>query len=368
MDYLKSLSDGVLPRLHNLSYDRKVIEALERTLTTSQSSSSASLGELRTAMEKFLRDTARLAHNLDGVNFRGDWNSFANVREFLRVTGWMTRAESNFAASFYGLLSDSGSHGGESKMDSVVATHVLWSVVELISYRMLETFKRRPPIYPQNSASQLRLAREFMEGIKTGNYTGKAFEINFNSDLSEVVRELLRKEDTPMLWELLVDPNAAPNLRNRAASLLLGRHLGRDRTLRASIIEDMRQYYLKNKDTAHFLVLRGIALALANRANDAECISDYINQIRKDHVVLEGNLKTTDDYYGGTDNAIAYYLNRINMPDIPSAGCVWEIFYLSRRAKTRDQHVIDVLKRRMQQTDDQPIRRMCDEAIQHLSR
>jgi len=370
LDYLQQLSENALFRLRKLNYDRQVIEKLQRNLPASLNLETVTLGTLRSDLEKFFRDTARLAHKLDSVNFRGDWNSFANVREFFRNTGWLTKSEAGFLASFYGLLSDAdtGSHEGESKIDSIVASHILWAVVELVSNRMTESYKRRPIVYPENSASQLRIARQFLRGIRTGNYSGQAFELNFNSDLSELVRELLKKEDTSMLWKLLTDSDASPNLRNRAASLIIGRHLGKERALRAKIIEDMRQYYQANKHTAHFLVLRGIALALANRANDSDCILDYINQIKTDSVVLEGNLKTTDDYYTGKDNAIQYYLNRINNPEVPSAGCVWEIFYISRRAKSKDRDTIDILKRRMMQTDNSKISRMCEDVIQFLNR
>lgn len=369
MDSLQQItgSASVLPRLQELGYDRQVIEELKTIQSAPQNLDREWLGNLRSVMENFLRDTGKLAHKLDGVVFYGDWRSAGDVREFLRETGWLSDAEHRHISSIYGFLSDSGSHKRQSMMNPITATVECWSVVELIAHRMKNPIKRQRVVRPENCVGVYRLAKQFVMGLRSGKYRGRAFEVNFDTNLMEMTRELLRKEDTPHLWKLMTDEAASDGLRNRAASVILGYRLGDNRALENKLKEDMRQYYLNNLDMNHWLVFRGIALALANKARNAECLLDYLSKIKGDQALLEKNLKQTDAFYKDRGGAMKGYISTIaNIEDCPTSKCLWEIFYISRRAVRGDKRICKLLQSRMRQTNRQELKDFCKEAMQHL--
>jgi len=347
-----TISLTILPQLRKLGYDYQVIEELRSIQSVPQNTDKEWLSNLRSIMENYLRDTGKLAHKLDGVVFYGDWNSAGDVREFLRETGWLSNAETRHISSIYGFLSDSGSHKRESFMNPIVATYECWSVVELITHRIENPVKRQRIVRPENCVSVYRLAKQFVIGIRSDKYRGRAFEIEFDTNLMEMTRELLRKEDTPQLWSLLTNETVNDGLRNRAASVMFGKRLNNDHAHESKLKEDLRLYYLNNLDMNHWLVFRGIALALANKARNAECLLDYIRRIMEDSELIEKNLQETYLFYKDRGGAKKSYVSTIaNIEDCPTSKCLWEIFYVSRQATLGDKKICQLLNRRMRQTD-----------------
>src|ERR1043165_5135353 len=104
--------------------------------------------------------------------------------------------------------------------------------------------------------------------------------------------------------------SAHPELRNRSASLLLGERLSEHPEEQGRVAERMRQYFEDNKG-APWQLRRGIALALCNQTADTEHLRSYLSEIIKNDDLLEFNLKTTDSYYQGVENALSIFLRRI---------------------------------------------------------
>lgn len=362
-----TVSLSVLPRLRELGYARQVIEELKAVQSVPQSAGKEWLRNLRSVIENFFRDTGKLAHKLDGVVFYGDWDSPADVREFLRETLWLTKDETNRIRSIYGSLSDIV-HGKQSMMNPIVVAYDCWSIVEVITYRIKNQVERQRVVRPENCVGVYRLAKQFIAGLRNRKYRGRAFEIEFDTGLMEMTRELLRKDDTEYLWKLMTDVTVRDGLRNRAASVMFGRRLGDDSAHENKIKEDMREYYLNNLDMNHWLVFRGVALALANRARDARCLLDYISKIKEDPALLEQNLQETYSFYKDRGGARKSYISTIaNIEDCPTSKCLWEIFYVSRRADSGNKEICQLLIRRMKQTERQELKDFCEEAVKHMN-
>ncbi|MBN1349540.1 hypothetical protein JXJ21_09035 [candidate division KSB1 bacterium] len=363
-DHLNNLSIDVIDTLTSLHFDKEPIDELKRLQNTP--SQNINLARLRCILEKIFKGVATYAHQFEGVEFKGSWACFGSIRDFLRSTSWLTESESRFVASYYALLSDAGSHGRQSYMDVDNATYSCWFIIDLLVYRMRNPKKKRRTVSVRSCVDDYKLARQFVWGLRKNKWKGRAFEVDFDRNLMQMTRELLQKPDTNLLFNLLENVHALPKLRNRAASLLLNNKVLNDRKYKATVIRRMRDYYNQNRDKAPWQVLRAVALALSNRANEAECILHYINKIKGNLELTEENLRISESYYTSKNDAVFYYINKLNDIEIPTAGCVWEIFYIANRASRGDRKVCNAIKECKKRTDNETIKHFCDNAIKQL--
>ena len=366
-DYLECISQSAIQELTCLSIDKQAIESLRKMRASSDESVTTDLTIIRITLENVCKSIAAFAHNFEGVQFSGDWTSFGQIRDFLKNTGWLTEAENRFVASYYGILSDAGSHGGQSELPAIQAVYMCWFVVDLLVRRIKNPKKHRRAVSVRSSVDDYKIASQFISLLRQGKWKGRAFEINFDRDMMQMARELLRKNDVTSLLSLMKTNDVRPALRNRAASLLLSKNIIKDKEQKSFITHEMNRFYWENLETAPWQVLRAIALALANRLNNHNCIFDYITRIKASEHSADQNFEVTDTYYGTRSKAIDYCLHRLNNPEVPIAGCLWEIFYLSRRAEKGSKAVIKVIERCKRRTEDKTLKNFCEEALMQLN-
>jgi hypothetical protein len=127
--------ENLVQRLQALQYSEQVTDRLNH-LRSVPESSEVRLIDIRTILEKFLEDTARLSIRYGGPRFKGDFSRPVVIREFLQEGCWITEKEFKFISSFYGLMSSSDGHGGDSMLDPLAARHLCWSVIDTISHRI----------------------------------------------------------------------------------------------------------------------------------------------------------------------------------------------------------------------------------------
>jgi hypothetical protein len=361
------LTDSLTKRLEALKYDEQVIKRVDY-LRTLPDSSDVRLIDVRICLEKFLQDTARLSARYGGPKFVGDFSSPRVVRAFLEAGCWITRQELEFITSFYGLMSDSAAHGGKSMLDPLAAKYMCWSVVNTISHRVLDRPTSFGSTRERDKIEQF-LANEFVEALRAGKSEGRAFEPTFTESTMKKVRQRLTVNDTDQLWTLMTTASADPELRNRAASLLLGERLFEHPTEQGRVADEMRRYYEDNKSVAPWQLLRAISLALSNQTGDAECLREYLSVIENDTELLELNLQVSDTYYQSPENATSIFLKRVGAYyEFSTAKCIWEVFYLSRRVKSDKEKAIRTIEKRANNTGDAVLRQFCSDCVAHLKR
>jgi hypothetical protein len=367
MEHIQETSNLVIERLKQLRYDYRIINKIKKV------SKIDSKIYLRSTLEDFFRETARIAQEL-GVYFDGNWKSPSSVREFLRRTGRLTSAEHEFVKSYYGLLSDSAAHPGASYVELEFAIYMFWYSIDLVSYRMEKRYRRRscgtgPSGTPLDSI-QIEHVCKTIDRIRRKMWNQMASIKYFNRDQMQLARKILTKTDAQVLMELIKDTNANNNLRKLAVSLILATNIIQgDEELKGNLIKELRIYYQTHKnDKRQFPVLRGIALALSNRVYETDCIMDYISKLKAKQEILEKGLKISEQYYGGIKETIEDYVKRLNNPEMPAAACIWEVFYLGKRANKGDKKVIGALIRCRQRTDEMNIITLCDESIDMIDK
>lgn len=359
-DAQKHSHENVIQRLEALQYSRSVIERL-KDLHSGADSSEITVIDIRIALEKFLEETARLSTRYGGPRFAGDFSRPALVRSFLQNGCWITEAEFEFISAFYGLISDRYCHGGDSMMDPQAARYLFWSVVDTISHRVLN--RPRPSGFAREEDKiEQALANEFVEALRAGRFEGRAFEPTFSESTMKRVRQRLTNNDTNFLWSLMDNPSALPELRNRCASLLLGERLSEHPEEQGRVAEAMRQYFSDNEE-APWQLRRAIALALCNQTGDTEHLKSYLSAIQKSSDLLELNLRTTETYYRSAENALSKCLRRINDRRLPTAKCIWELFYVSRRATLQKDKALRAIERRARDTEDPELRDFCSQCL-----
>jgi hypothetical protein len=210
------------------------------------------------------------------------------------------------------------------------------------------------------------LANEFVEALRAGKSEGRAFEPTFTESTMKKVRQRLTNSDTESLWRLMDNASAHPELRNRAASLLLGERLLEHPIQQGRVAEALRKYYDHNKGTAPWQLLRGIALALSNQTGDATYLRYYISEIQTDREILELNLLTTDKYYESAENACSIFLRRISDSHRSTARCIWELFYVSRRVPSEKERAIRAIDKRARNTANVQLKAFCSDCAAYL--
>ena len=106
--------------------------------------------------------------------------------------------------------------------------------------------------------------------------------------------------------------------------------------------ETIREY------PAAWEVPRAIAFALSNRAADATHALDYLRRIERDEAMVELNLQQTDSYYNSVSDVVRKYERRLRRA--APAECVWELFYLSRRAPyAAVKRLLPILQQRLRE-------------------
>ena len=356
--------ENLVRRLEALQYSEQVTDQLNH-LRSVPDSTEVRLIDIRTVLETFLKETARLSIRYGGPKFTGDFSRPAVVRAFLQDGCWITKQEFEFISSFYGLMSSSDGHGGDSMLDPLAAKHLCWSVIDTISHRILNRPKHSGTTRDHDKIEQA-LANEFVEALRAGKSEGRAFEPTFTESTMKKVRQRLTNGDTESLWRLMDNASAHPELRNRAASLLLGERLLEHPTEQGRVAEEMRRYYDDNKGTAPWQLLRGIALALSNQTGDATYLRDYLSVIGGDPKLLELNLLTTDKYYRSAENAVSIFLRRIGEPHRSTAKCIWELFYISRRAGNDKDRAIRSIEKRARNTANVQLKAFCSDCAAYL--
>lgn len=254
----------------------------------------------------------------------------------------------------------------------------IWSFLDVLSLKKIadQTFSTSHP-----RRDLLIPARKFVQGIRHGEWKGKVFEVDSsNPSLSECIRDLLNKDDTTRMWEIMKNPAAPPNVRDRVANSLLGRRLGRDasgkwlgddfwRAEQTRVADLMKAYYWDHVDTDHWAVSFGLALALANEVDDRACLSDWIERTKVDSSLLDMSIENLERYYGGRRENVERYVQRIDdyFQKYPAAR-LWEVFYLGQRAEPGDTPVVTLLNDVGNQTKDRGLKLMCADALVKLDR
>lgn len=322
--------DRIIRRLSQLQFSRDTIEAL---LATSQSidSPETAITRTRRTLEMFFRDASDLAQRYKGVSFKGDRSRFGELRNFVCSQEWLTEVESNFVNSYYKLLSDSGVHPGQSLIEFDTSLQILLYVVELVASRITRPLRRHPHLGVHDSAHRNRIVTQFLVSLRQKRYSSGALQIEFDNDLMNLARDRLRRDDAPLLFDLIRDESATPDLRARCASLFICPRTAPPGPNRARLVGQLEQYYWQSVATNPWRVSLDIALALANRANNMNCILDFIERIESKPDLREASLADADAYYGDKTVAFDYYLSRLRNSNIPTEGCIWEAYYLSHR-------------------------------------
>lgn len=368
MQNIDTLYSRVEQRVRQLRYRDRILAILKKAQLTPQVSADLHLKNLRIALEEFLKETAHLAPRFKSVTFLGNWNAPYAVRDFIKDRGWLSVNEHKFLNSFYGLLSQGAAHEGEFRLDMAVATCICWGIFDLLSARVASQPPRNKHADDRkrlDSAAQLALVRNFLRGLRKREYAGPGFDIDFDWELMKLARSEVRLSDSPHLMKLLSDPTAKSGLRNRAASLILVPRMADDQ--RSMIVKELIKYYHRCFNISDWQIFRAIALALSNRLNYDQCILHYLREIRRDRELINKNLKLTDDFYETSELAVERYLSRLNNLDIPTGGCIWELFYVGRRAKRQDENILEILSRRFDGPINQEIGALYDEAIRRLT-
>lgn len=322
-------------------YDQSIIEDVERALNRDD----GALIQSRQLLEKFFRVSTQMDK---AVRFTGDRTRFGETLGFALDRRWLTETERQFIRALYGLLSDVAAHPGQSLIEPTFARHAvlhsLWLVLNRFQVR-----PSRPFAGYGGSAGRLRLAESFLKGVRTGIWNGPAFEVDFDQDLMQLARTLLRYADIKPLMTVIKSDEASANLRCNCASLVLSPRCYRKPSDDnwPKVVSDLNRYCSDNLSVLPWQVSRAIALALANRTNHADRLLDYLEWIRQDPKLVDVNLLESDTYNGGIEQALAYYSSRIQNFDIPLSGCVWEAFYISYRSSPSHRNIRYVLKRRL---------------------
>ena len=223
-----------------------------------------------------------------------------------------------------------------------------------------------PPIVREGKKDEI--AADFIRGIRTGEWEGEAFQIDFDVILMNRVRAGLTVGDTQSLWKLLTEC-PRPDLGNWAASVLLGKRLkGGDGRVREQLAQRMKGYYWGTVGRVDWQISRGVALALAGSANDGECIKDWIHRIKLDPVLLENNLRASESHLRELkQDAVDFYLDSIQANLKYASSRLWEVFYIGRRAKP-NVGIIRVLEHCRVHTTDQDLQAYCGEAVAEINK
>jgi hypothetical protein len=316
---------SVPKKLQALGYD---VESTESANALLNASTPTTL-DYRSILENFFRQTALHANRLKGIPFSGNLQRFHETREFAKNLKWITDREAEFIRSFYGLISDSDKHGGPSHMDPHLARNVVLYSMELISTR-IETPPKNPAppsTWPRHTVG---LANRFITELRRGLQPNHQFRgVDFDRNTMEAARQLLKDDDIPLLFTVLRDTSAEPDLRNVCTGLI--RFPNESPKERARKNAMLHNYYLDNLSRLPWQVERGLALALANRENFGAPILRFVKIIEGDRQLLEINLAQTDRYYSDPSEAKSYYFSRLQRAEVLASGCVWEAFYLSYR-------------------------------------
>jgi hypothetical protein len=286
------------------------------------------------------------------VRFPGDPHSFGAALTFARNRNWLTEPEQRLVSALYGVLSDCAAHPGQSIMDPAFARqavlHSLWLVLRRFQVRVA-----RPFVGYGGSAGRLRLAEQFLKGVRTGVLIGPAFEVDFDQDLMQLTRQRLQYSDIKPLMSVVRNDRVSADLRCNCASLVLSPRCYR-KPADANwprIISELDRYCDENLRALPWQVSRAIGLALANRANHSDRLLDYLDWIGQDPDLIETNLAESDAYHAGIQNAFDYYRSRIENVAIPLSGCVWEAYYISRRLPPKSGALKSVLDRRIKELE-----------------
>jgi hypothetical protein len=346
--------------LKSLGYNHDFILAL----TGLRAHTSPDLASIRKHLEDFFRTTANFAPRLRGVDFKGDIQSFGQLRQFIREREWLTKAEEDFIKGYYSVLS-ANVHPGKAVFDGALARDILLYIVALVIDRLGRPVLR--PIQRMGTAGDKHdIATAFLRNLRKGRHLNRAPAIYFDFDLMDLSRRLVRPADVPLLLAIVKNDAAHAEVRNCCASLILAPRASPDHAERARIVEDLCAYYRENRDTLPWLAARAIALAVANRANTSDVILHYLQRLSRDPQLVEANLAETERYYQGAQRAIEFYLKRLRNSEIPSSGCVWEVFYLSHRSRMAGKGALHLLKERLRNIEAPDLQAFWAQAIVRL--
>jgi len=360
-----NIANGMLAALPELlvarGFDLAMRETVERAFAED-----LGLIDSRVVLEKFFRAASRKG----GVQFPGNIESFASTLQFARNQNWLTEREKEFVSALYGLLSDAGAHPGasivEPKFAKQAVLHTLWLVLTRLQIRI-----SRPPHSLGGSAGRLRLAEQFLKGLRSGTHVGPAFDDIYDLDLMQLTRDRLRYSDVPLLMRVIRDDNASAELRNRCASLVLSPRSFRKPhdPNQARTISELDEYCRSYLHQLPWQVSRAIALALANRANHPDRLIEYLQWISEKPEIIEENLRESDIYYSSKDDAIAYYKSRLRNRDVPLGGCIWEIFYILHRGQGEDRRFIEgIMRGRSKEVVESVVKTFWDSTAKLLKR
>lgn len=212
----------------------------------------------------------------------------------------------------------------------------------------------------RQNVQRRRLVRDFFEGLRSRRYGGPGFEVKFDVDLMQMAREDLQPEDVPHLLAMIENDTLSSGLRNRAASLILSEQCFSQARERAAVVRTLNDLYVQNVTTWHWEVLRGIALALSNRAADHQSLLSYLKTFITDEYALQANLRQSENYYGTAATATQRFLSRVKDADAPIGSVLWEAFYLAYRHGPAEpavqREILSALRSRAATIEDDDLR------------
>jgi hypothetical protein len=370
----------VRDRLSALGYSATLIQELQ-SVSSPGNVSFMSIAGCRRVLERLLKDTVQLCQKEYSwvPGFKGNWQRTADLWRYLTSSvNILTTPESDFIKGFFSLLCDAGAHAGMSRFDPHLSSEILWYLADRCSDGMTKLgHSSRPNVQaediprgsPKSPQALRALAKRFLATLRAGDYSHPDAHIQLTSDLSQQLRELVRKDDSDRFWRIVQDESAPQGLRNQLASNMLSYCFKNDLEVKARLIAEMRKYYFAhaNETREKWLVLRAIALAIANRGRDPSCIADFISRI-KELNLIEENLRVTDKYKEGIDRAIDSYVQMLNkrLDETPSPAYVWELFYLGRRGNPQDRELVALIERCNDRSAHGVVKRFCLEALESL--
>ena len=321
--------------------------------------------DYRSMLEKFFRQTALYANRFKGIPFTGNLESFKDVRKFVSARNWITEREAEFIGSFYGLISDSDKHEGQSRMDPqlarIVVLYSMWLVLSRIETP--PTLPRPPTTWPRHTVGFAnRFITELRRGLRPShNFRGADFDRN----TMEAARQLLKDEDVPLLFAILRDNSAEPDLRNVCASLI--RFPNERRSERARKNQMLHDYYSENLMKLPWQVERALALALSNRENFGAPVLRLVKMIERNECLRNENLAESDSYYLDPGEAKSYYFSRLQRDGVPASGCIWEAFYLSYRCDASESvALLKLLRRKLKTIESEELKSWWEQRIEFL--
>jgi hypothetical protein len=236
---------------------------------------------------------------------------------------------------------------------------------------------------PMSLREQELFARTFVEALRKGLHSGPTFDEDIDSDPMQAIRIEMERDpsaslgDTEHLVAIIENDRLRAGLRNRAASLILGRRLAHDRQQQAMAREYLTNFFQHhaehwaNVESSNWLILRAVAYALASWGGNFTPMIRWLEALERDQDLLSINLEVSDIYVGRghTSQAVEVYalsiakaLERSTNP-VPKK--LWEIYYIGHRAEPSNRF-LELLNACVDRTANPACAQVCRSAESRL--